>query len=694
MGQELSSHELFLTGIKESLKMRRVKARKKDLRDFFAFVSDICPWFPQEGTIDQKYWKRVGDCLNDYYRVFGPNKVPVSAFSYWNLINDILKIHSLDPDVKKILQTGETVLRESSRPPSVCQSVSIDMPEESKKQTDSQEASALENHPLKDPPKIYPSLLAFNNQDQLSPRDQADLEKQAARYHEEGDPWGLAAPTLRAPSQKLHKPPPYVPPRELPAFHKPVLNPNTDIVSLPQKISSLKEALHQKREQLQLVKELQALEQEIQALMPHKTPKKPQKKGPTPNKRTLMTFPVTRSQTHGPPSHEDAIEETDDEPPDSHEPPSADEVSDTEDPQDTTPSSNNPTGQKYHRLGLKHIKDLKGAVSSYGPTAPYTLAVIEGLSDRWLTPNDWYKLARATLSGGDHVLWRTEFIENCREIAQRNNENRTTRSWTRDKLLGEKPYHTNEIQATFPPGLLAQIQNAGLKAWRRLPPKGSATTSLAKIRQGPEEPYCEFISRLTDAAERLVKHLAYENANPTCQATIRPHRGGSLADYIKLCSGVGASHALGLAIGAALRDFTSDKLQDKQSRLCFSCKQPGHFSRDCPSRNKSSQPQISSQSAPSRPGPSTVCPRCRRGKHWASDCYSKTDIEGVPLTGRPGNSKRGQPLAPSMRQNLGAIRFVPQQSNPQILPAQMSAPSVGPPPEAQDWTSVPPPTQY
>ena len=35
MGQELSSHELFLQGIEDSLKMRKIKASKKDLRDFF-----------------------------------------------------------------------------------------------------------------------------------------------------------------------------------------------------------------------------------------------------------------------------------------------------------------------------------------------------------------------------------------------------------------------------------------------------------------------------------------------------------------------------------------------------------------------------------------------------------------------------------------------------------------------------------
>lgn len=195
------------------------------------------------------------------------------------------------------------------------------------------------------------------------------------------------------------------------------------------------------------------------------------------------------------------------------------------------------------------------------------MALLEGLSDRWLTPNDWLMLARATLSRGDFVFWRTDFVENCRETAQRNAENRTSRTWTRDKLLGRPPYQTNEIQAAFPPGLLAQIQNAGLKAWRRLPPKGSATTSLAKIRQGPDEPYCDFISKLTDAAERLVgegenesvflKHLAYENANPACQEAIRPHRNGSLADYIKLCSGVGASHSIGVAIGAALKPLVA-----------------------------------------------------------------------------------------------------------------------------------------
>ncbi|KAI5932926.1 Endogenous retrovirus group K member 6 Gag polyprotein [Manis javanica] len=38
--------------------------------------------------------------------------------------------------------------------------------------------------------------------------------------------------------------------------------------------------------------------------------------------------------------------------------------------------------QKYCRLNLKHLKDLKTAVTNYGPTAPFTFALIESLSDR------------------------------------------------------------------------------------------------------------------------------------------------------------------------------------------------------------------------------------------------------------------------------------------------------------------------
>lgn len=72
----------------------------------------------------------------------------------------------------------------------------------------------------------------------------------------------------------------------------------------------------------------------------------------------------------------------------------------------------------HERLGFKTLKELKSAVTQYGPVAPFTLSLLDSLDDMWLTPNDWYHLARATLSGGDFVLWKSEFSEICKETAR------------------------------------------------------------------------------------------------------------------------------------------------------------------------------------------------------------------------------------------------------------------------------------
>ncbi|XP_037676702.1 syncytin-1-like [Choloepus didactylus] len=61
----------------------------------------------EEGTIDQRCWQRVGDCLKDYYRTFGPERVPVTAFTYWNLTHEILKVHSSAPDIQNLCKKGE-----------------------------------------------------------------------------------------------------------------------------------------------------------------------------------------------------------------------------------------------------------------------------------------------------------------------------------------------------------------------------------------------------------------------------------------------------------------------------------------------------------------------------------------------------------------------------------------------------------
>ena len=104
-------------------------------------------------------------------------------------------------------------------------------------------------------------------------------------------------------------------------------------------------------------------------------------------------------------------------------------------------------------------------------------------------------------------------------------------------------------------------------AWGQLPVIGDVGGSLANIRQGPDEPYQNFVDRLLIAASRIlgksdtgspfVMQLVYENTNSMCRAAIQPHKGQTdLAGYVRLCAEIRPPYNQGLAFGATLQETT------------------------------------------------------------------------------------------------------------------------------------------
>jgi hypothetical protein len=73
-------------------------------------LKEFAHGFPLAGTIDLKRWENVGNAIKDYYDVLGPEKVPVTAFSFWNLIKEVLSFKPSDPSVAQIVKEGEKCL--------------------------------------------------------------------------------------------------------------------------------------------------------------------------------------------------------------------------------------------------------------------------------------------------------------------------------------------------------------------------------------------------------------------------------------------------------------------------------------------------------------------------------------------------------------------------------------------------------
>ncbi|XP_076780558.1 uncharacterized protein LOC143438662 [Arvicanthis niloticus] len=161
MGHSLSKEASFIKDLKQSLRERGIRVKKKDLIDFFVFIDEQCPWFMLDGPIiHPKKWQKVGRELNEKIKCEGDGAVIPTIFSFWGIIRDIIEDADKDSGKRQLFLVAEYCLSQSC-PGSAGSSclpsqasvpfTLIDMPHESQLPSSS------------DSPHIYPDLSALDS---------------------------------------------------------------------------------------------------------------------------------------------------------------------------------------------------------------------------------------------------------------------------------------------------------------------------------------------------------------------------------------------------------------------------------------------------------------------------------------------------------------------------------------------------
>ncbi|XP_041622061.1 endogenous retrovirus group K member 8 Gag polyprotein-like [Vulpes lagopus] len=377
MGQKQSANQvLFIAGLQTLLGEGGFKVPNKTLRSFFETVRDLCPWFLTEGSLDLKHWRRIEQELKNQISLRGETAVPAGTMRLFEQLRQVI-----DPlhKIKIISLKSETENKNNQF--------------ESKFEGDSE--------------KIQPPSAAMRQMALSSSFSPGSPPAPAGDHSWKviPEPPGVIPPA----------PPPISDPTKTYGSHKAGLRGPPLLRSGEDEFGDDDVYLNNNnksppKEYMQMTK----------------FSDKGQKKGPVPGYRDQTTSPLPLYLTNS--NRRDEIwEGAPAVPPQTFPIIINQQSAGGFDIKGVTPlqralyeaerRGENTTGftafpvsldnagrRMYSALNFKVLKKLKTACAQYGPTAPFTLFMLDNLSRETLCPGDWHVVAKACLSGGDYLI--------------------------------------------------------------------------------------------------------------------------------------------------------------------------------------------------------------------------------------------------------------------------------------------------
>ncbi|XP_077640431.1 uncharacterized protein LOC144246498 [Lonchura striata] len=299
-----------------------------------------------------------------------------------------------------------------------------------------------------------------------------------------------------------------------------------------------------------------------------------------------------------------------------------------------------PQNAPYIHVAFKILSQLRQLATQHGLGSPVVARMLRLLAECEMTPFDIKQIAQLLCTPMEYLVFESTWKQHAEKQGLHNlalPQQDPCSAVGVPQLLGLPPVSNPRLQARLNPLILAQATDIGMQALMKVGSMGLATPTqaFAKIKQGPKEPYMQFIKRLQDAVEKqivnndaknlLILSLARDNANEDCKKAIDllQRKDPSLNEMIDACAEVGTVSYKMFA------DLLADSLATTiRSYQCYGCGQLGHKKANCPHRSNSWRTRQKRRAVPVVGS----CYRCGKPGHFAKQCKSKFHANGQPLS--------------------------------------------------------------